>query len=59
MDRGCPEFLRLTRPLKSLMLLSLEDYARALFAYLGRLNERESAVIGTRTFGYWRRAVAG
>jgi hypothetical protein len=54
---GNHNFLRLTRILKSLMLLGLEEHALALFACLEKLYEKESAIIGARTFGYWRKAV--
>lgn len=57
LNPGNHNFLRITRILKSLMLFGLEDYARALLAFLEKLYEQESAVIGERTFGYWRRAV--
>jgi hypothetical protein len=54
---GNHNYLRITRILKSLVLLGLEDYARALLAFLEKLYATESAAIGARTLDYWRRAV--
>jgi len=53
--------LRITRILKSLCLLGLEDQASALFRFLEVLYKMESASpsprISLETFGYWRSAV--
>ena len=49
-------FLRLTRILRSLDILGLPQYARALFLALERTYRKNPAVIGSTTFGYWMRA---
>ena len=53
--------LRITRILKSLCLLGLEDQACAFFRFLEDLYKMESARphprISIETFGYWRSAV--
>jgi Opioid growth factor receptor (OGFr) conserved region len=53
--------LRITRILKSLCLLGLEDQASAFFRFLEVLYKMESAGpyprISLETFGYWRSAV--
>ena len=53
--------LRITRILKSLCLLGLEDQASAFFRFLEALYKMESARphprISIETFGYWRSAV--
>ncbi len=53
---GNHNFLRITRILRSLTLLGLEDYAQALLMFLEKLYEEEAAAIGARTLDYWRRA---
>ena len=50
-------FLRLTRILKSLSLLGLERRAAQLFGCLEEIYAANTAVIGARTMGFWRRAV--
>ena len=53
--------LRITRILKSLCLLGLEDQANAVFRFLEELYKMESARphprISIETFGHWRSAV--
>jgi Opioid growth factor receptor (OGFr) conserved region len=57
---GNHNHLRLSRILRSLRVLGLENEAAALWEALRRLYERETAVgrrvITTETFGFWRRA---
>lgn len=57
---GNHNHLRLTRMLRSLRVLGLEDEAAALWEALRALYERETAVgrrvITKETFGYWRHA---
>jgi opioid growth factor receptor-like protein len=50
-------FLRLTRILKSLTLLGLEDRARELLAFLEQMYREHSRIIGATTLSYWRAAV--
>src|SRR4029077_4881134 len=47
-------FLRLTRILKSLFLLGLEQRAAQLFACLEDLYTMNKSVIGERTMSFWR-----
>ena len=49
-------FLRLTRILRSLDVLGLPQYARALFVALERTHRKNPAIVGSITFGYWMRA---
>ena len=59
---GNHNHLRLSRILRSLRVLGMEDEAAALWEALRSLYERETAVgrrvITAETFGYWRRAAA-
>jgi len=50
-------FLRLTRILKSVFLLGLEQRAAQLFACLEDLYAINKSVIGERTMAFWRRAI--
>ncbi|HEY2378264.1 MAG TPA: opioid growth factor receptor-related protein [Gemmatimonadaceae bacterium] len=50
-------FLRLTRILKSLSLLGLEQRAEQLFACLEGIYASHGRVIGERTMSFWRHAV--
>ena len=54
---GNHNFLRLTRILKSLALLGHEERAEELLACLEDVYRERPTVIGSNTFGYWRRAV--
>lgn len=60
---GNHNHLRLSRILRSLRVLGMEDEAAALWEALRALYERETAVgrrvISAETFGYWRRAATG
>ena len=49
-------FLRLTRILKSLMLLGHTDRAEQLLAALEAIHRRQPAVIAEDTLRYWRQA---
>lgn len=57
---GNHNHLRLSRMLRSLRVLGMEDEAAELWEALRALYERETAVgrrvITTETFGFWRRA---
>jgi len=60
MTPGNHNFLRLTRIMKSLMLLGVEPLARVLFQALEKLHAGESGkTIGPRTLQFWRDAVGG
>lgn len=50
-------YLRITRILKSLRLLGLEEYALAFFEALKALYAEEKQKIGERTYHYWSSAV--
>ena len=50
-------FLRLTRILKSLVLLGFGAEARALLACLEEVHDSHGPIIGNRTMAFWRRAV--
>ena len=50
-------FLRITRILKCLQLLGLEDYVLAFMNSLEKVYEDYNQVIGEGTINYWRRAV--
>jgi hypothetical protein len=56
---GNHNFLRLTRIMKSLVLLGHSEQASALFRCLEQIYSEHSAVIGSTTFSYWRNAVSG
>jgi hypothetical protein len=49
--------LRITRILKCLMILGLENYARAFYACLQQIYQEDSGLIGEETFQYWTRAI--
>lgn len=51
--------LRLTRILKSLRLLGLEEYAQALFICLEQIHQEESGNIAEETLAHWRQAITG
>jgi len=50
-------YLRITRILKCLMTLGLENEARAFYECLGQIYREESDRIGGDTFQYWTNAV--
>jgi hypothetical protein len=50
-------YLRITRILKSLQLLGLEEYARAFLTFLEQLYKEEGKQIGDTTFFYWKSAL--
>lgn len=50
-------FLRITRILKSLVLLNYGDLAAAFLNVLEEIYKDNSAIIGTQTLKYWREAV--
>lgn len=56
---GNHNFLRITRVLKSLRLLGLEDLAEGFLLGLEEIYREHSAVIGTVTHAYWREAGSG
>jgi hypothetical protein len=49
-------FLRLSRILRSLTLLSCKEYADALFRCLEEIYRENPAIIGQDTFRYWKTA---
>jgi len=51
--------LRITRILRSIHLLGLEDWARAFFEALQDVFEKESSRISQTTFEFWNRAEKG
>ena len=57
LTRGNHNFLRISRMLRSLTLLGLGGYAKALLKSLEGIYEEEASTIGDTTMGYWRRAV--
>jgi hypothetical protein len=52
-------WLRITRILRSLTLLGLEDRARGLFAWLEEQYRRARFLIPADTFRYWTKAAGG
>jgi hypothetical protein len=52
-------WLRISRVLRSLTLLGLEDRARAFYAWLEAAYRKVRFPIPPDTFGYWTAAVAG
>ena len=54
---GNHNFLRLTRILKSLSMLGLEDRARQLLQALEEIDRKRPGIIGERSMGFWSRAV--
>ncbi len=56
---GSHNFLRLTRVLKSLRLLGLEDHAWALFVFLESIHRECPQLVGDVPYGYWRDAITG
>lgn len=52
-------WLRITRILRSLVLLGLQDLARALFQRLDALYTRRRYPIDDVTFSYWSEAITG
>ena len=54
---GNHNYLRLTRMLRSLRTVGLEEAARSLFDDLAAVYRTHAAVIGARTYDYWRRAI--
>jgi hypothetical protein len=56
MEPGNHNLLRLTRILKSLRLLGLEDEAAELHAWLESLPPEARARIGARAYAFWREA---
>jgi hypothetical protein len=57
-SRGNHNFLRLTRIVKSLRLLGLEDYAQAVFRCLSLIYAEERGRIGRDSFSFWERAAS-
>jgi hypothetical protein len=55
---GNHNFLRLTRILRSLSLLGLEERAAGLLECLEELYASNEDVIGARTISFWRQAVS-
>jgi hypothetical protein len=55
---GNHNFLRLTRILRSLSLLGLEERAAGLLECLEEVYASHEAVIGVRTMAFWRQAVS-
>jgi len=49
--------MRITRILKSLKLLGVEEYAKAFFDCLGQIYVIEKGNITKLTFSYWEDAV--
>ena len=56
---GNHNHLRITRMLRSLRLLGLEDDAAAFWRFLEQLYRDEPDAITERTFGFWQRAAEG
>lgn len=54
---GNHNFLRLTRMLKSLSVLGLEDRAKQLLQALEDIDGKTPGIIGERTLEFWKRAV--
>ena len=54
---GNHNFLRLTRMLKSLSMLGLENRARQLLQALEEIDGKRPRIIGERTLSFWRCAV--
>ena len=52
-------FLRITRILKSLNLMGLDQLAAAFFIQLRMIHAEESETIGSRTLEFWRSAADG
>lgn len=50
-------FLRITRILRSLHLLGCSEHAAALFACLEAIHRDHHAIIGEKTFRYWKTAI--
>ena len=50
-------FLRITRILKCLMLLGLEEYARIFMTSLEKVYNDYQQIIGEETISYWRKAL--
>jgi hypothetical protein len=50
-------YLRITRILKCLMVLGLQDEAQAFYDCLQQIYREESEQIGEETFQYWKTAV--
>lgn len=50
-------FLRITRILKCLMLLGLEEYARTFMTSLEKVYDDYRQIIGEETISYWRKAI--
>jgi hypothetical protein len=50
-------FLRLTRIMKCLYILGLEDYAKALFNQLKTVYEEKPKLVGEVTWKFWQYAV--
>ena len=56
---GNHNLLRITRILRCLRILGLEEHSRGFFRFLNQLYEEEPAVIGETTLGFWKRAGLG
>jgi hypothetical protein len=57
LNRGNHNHLRITRILKSLKLLGLEEYAQAFFQCLEQIYNLEKDNIDPRSYQYWKNAV--
>jgi opioid growth factor receptor-like protein len=57
LTRSNHNYLRITRILMSLQLLSLQEYAGAFLRFLEQLYKENSDRIGETTLQYWKRAV--
>ncbi len=53
---GNHNFLRLTRIMRSLTVLGLPEYARALLGQLEQLYSGRPEIVGQRTIEFWGRA---
>ena len=53
---GNHNFLRISRMLRSMSLLGLNEYARAFLTQLEEIYADHESIIGATTLGYWRRA---
>jgi hypothetical protein len=54
---GNHNFLRLTRIMRSLVVLGLPEHARSLLGQLEQLYSEWPAIVGDLTIGYWRDSV--
>jgi hypothetical protein len=57
LNYGNHNYLRITRILKSLLILGLERYAQEFFYCLQELYYEEEKLIGEKTFNFWQQVV--